>query len=54
LCFGLNADWDVVPDVGDFAADLRNAFSELLRAAQDQGSALATPLRQRRQRRRAL
>jgi WS/DGAT/MGAT family acyltransferase len=54
LCFGLNADWDVVPDVGDFAADLRNAFSELLRAAQDPGSALATPLRQRRQRRRAL
>ncbi len=29
LSFGLNADFDVVPDVHEFAADLRAAFTEL-------------------------
>ncbi len=33
LFFGLNADWDILPDVADFAADLRGAFVELSRAA---------------------
>lgn len=31
--WGFNADYDVVPDLGDFVADTREALAELLRAA---------------------
>ncbi|MDR9450493.1 MAG: WS/DGAT domain-containing protein, partial [Acidimicrobiia bacterium] len=33
LAWGLNADWDVVPDVAAFADNVRAAFAELLREA---------------------
>jgi WS/DGAT/MGAT family acyltransferase len=33
LDFGLNADWDALPDVDLFAEDLRNALKDLLKAA---------------------
>ncbi len=29
LCWGFNADWDAVPDVADFAGDVRDAFEEM-------------------------
>lgn len=31
--WGFNADYDLLPDLGDFVADLRSALAELLRAA---------------------
>ncbi len=31
--WGVNGDWDLMPDIEDFAADLRAAFEELLSAA---------------------
>ena len=34
LCFGLNADWDLVPDLDEFVRALRLSFRELLRAAE--------------------
>lgn len=33
MAWGLNADWDVVPDLTDFAAAIRDAFEELAAAA---------------------
>lgn len=34
LFFGLNADWEVVSDLGDFSLDLQESFRELRRAAE--------------------
>lgn len=48
LFFGLNADWDTVPDLGDFSADLQRAFAELLRAARSEGTRVPLPPRARR------
>jgi diacylglycerol O-acyltransferase len=31
LCWGINADWDMVPNVEDFRRDIRDAFRELHR-----------------------
>lgn len=33
LCWGLNADWDLAPDLDEFVAALRTSFSDLRRAA---------------------
>jgi diacylglycerol O-acyltransferase len=33
LCWGFNADWDVVPDLADFVADVAASFDELAEAA---------------------
>ncbi len=33
LCWGFNADWDLVPDLADFVADVEASFRELLSAA---------------------
>ncbi len=33
VCFGVISDWDVVPDLAEFAADLDTAFDELRRSA---------------------
>ena len=33
LCWGFNADYQLVPDLNDFVTDLRTAFEELRRAA---------------------
>lgn len=40
LCWGLNADFDRIPDLHRFAAALERSFAELLRAA-DEGPGLA-------------
>jgi hypothetical protein len=29
LCWGFNADWDLVPDLRDFATAIEEAFAEL-------------------------
>ena len=34
LCWGMNADWDLVPDLADFVAAVRTSFRELYEAAQ--------------------
>jgi len=36
LDFGLNADWDALPDVDLFAEDLRGSLKDLLKAARTQ------------------
>ena len=33
LCWGFTADWDLVPDVGEFARCIEEAFGELRRLA---------------------
>jgi len=38
VCFGLVADWDVVPDLGDLADDLDASFAELRRVAEGAGT----------------
>ncbi len=35
LFMGLNADWDIVPDLGEFVIALRESFAELQRAGED-------------------
>jgi len=45
IWWGLNADWDVVPDLHDFVSDIQAAFAELCNAA---GSAVETPSARRR------
>ncbi len=41
LCFGLNADFDALPDLARFAEDLELSLAELLRAAQARRPQLA-------------
>ena len=41
LCWGFNADWDVVPDVAEFADDVRASFAELEEAARSMSVASA-------------
>ena len=38
ICWGFNADWDVVPDVADLADDVEAAFEELLCLARGDGA----------------
>jgi len=52
LDFGLNADWDALPDVDLFAEDLRNALKDLLKAARA-NSAQPRPAAKRKGRRAA-
>ncbi|TMA39377.1 MAG: WSD1 family O-acyltransferase, partial [Deltaproteobacteria bacterium] len=33
LCWGFNADWDLVPDLHDFVEAIRDSFQELTEAA---------------------
>ena len=33
LCWGFNADWDLVPDLHDFVTDIEASFAELQQAA---------------------
>jgi diacylglycerol O-acyltransferase / wax synthase len=33
LCWGINADWDMIPGLHEFVSDIRNSFAELHRAA---------------------
>ncbi len=42
LFVGVNADWDLVPDVEDLVADLREAFAELVATAEDQPASRAS------------
>jgi len=35
LCWGLNADWDLVPDLSDFVHAMHASFDELVTAAKD-------------------
>jgi hypothetical protein len=32
LCWGFNADWDLVPDLADFSAAVATSFNELCEA----------------------
>jgi WS/DGAT/MGAT family acyltransferase len=51
LFWGLNADWDLLPDLHELAEALRADFAALQRAAEDEGGRAAAPRTARRARR---
>src|SRR5262249_51526389 len=50
LYWGLNADWEQIPDLHDFIVALEDAFSELQAAARAASDNAATPTRRKRRR----